>query len=301
MEQFSLLPGSAERLTVRTEESLGLVVVGYESGAEWEPFFHSLTHSTLKPRHVVVVDNSPAETEPVDPALWPDMQVIHLPHNPGYGGAVNKGVTALPAGVSRIVVSNPDIRFQADTLKVLSKAFSTFPETAITGPALENADGSTYPSARAIPGLRIGVGHALLGNLWPSNPWTRKYLGDYRQMSSRPVGWVSGAVFMVDRHRFDSIGGFDGHYFMFFEDIDLCYRLKRAGYRSVYVPAARVLHEGGHSTRERMPEMVRAHHASALRFLNSLYPHPHQAALRLLLRTGLALRSRIQQAKYRRR
>ena len=281
------------------DPTLGLVVVGYQSGAEWEPFFRSLKESLYFPGHVVIVDNSPLATDEFSRALWDEVQVIRLPDNPGYGSAVNAGVSLLPTEVAHLVVSNPDIRFTTDTLANLKDALTTFPDTATAGPALENPDGSIYPSARAIPGLRIGIGHALFGNVWPRNPWTRKYLGDYRKTERRPVGWLSGAIFMVNRQYFEQVGGFDQRYFMFFEDVDLCYRFKKAGYRSVYVPDARALHEGGHSTRWRMAEMVKAHHKSAVLFLESLYPHWYLGPLRMILTIGLNTRSALQQAKYR--
>lgn len=283
------------------DSTLGLVVVGYESEEEWEPFFDSLRRSTLSPRSVVLVDNSPESAERIDPAHWNQLQVLRLPNNPGYGSAVNAGVSVLPTEVTHVIVSNPDIRFTPDTLKNLKDGFTTFPATATTGPALENPDGSIYPSARAIPGVRIGIGHALFGNIWPTNPWTRKYLGDYRTNDRRPAGWISGAVFMADRQCFEKIGGFDERFFMFFEDVDLCHRLKKAGYRSVYIPDALARHEGGHSTRWRMAEMVKAHHTSAVLFLQTLYPHSYQAPLRMMLKIGLAVRSALQQAKYRHR
>lgn len=286
---------------MKRDPTLGLVVVGYQSGAEWEPFFRSLNESLCGPGHVVIVDNSPLASKEFDRKLWDEVQVLRLPHNPGYGSAVNAGVSLLPPETKYVVVANPDIRFTPDTLANLKEAFTTFPDTATTGPALENTDGSIYPSARAIPGLRIGIGHALLGNVWPQNPWTRKYLGDYRRIERRPVGWISGAILMLSRWHFEEIGGFDERYFMFFEDVDLCYRFKQSGYRSVYVPDARALHEGAHSTRSRMAEMVKAHHTSAVLFLNRLYPHWYQGPLRMMLTLGLAARSVLEQAKYRRR
>lgn len=281
--------------------SLGLVVVGYQSEGEWNPFFESLKKSLLLPGHVVIVDNSPLPTDDFERPIWDKNQVIRLPNNPGYGSAVNAGVSALPPEVTHVVIANPDIRFTPHTISSLLDGLSTFSKAAAVGPALENADGSVYPSARAIPGLRIGIGHALFGNIWPTNPWTRKYLGDYRTMDRRSVGWISGAILMVDREAFAEVGGFDERYFMFFEDVDLCHRLKKAGYRSVYIPEARALHQGGHSTRWRMAEMVKAHHTSAVLFLEGLYPHRYQGPLRMILKIGLAMRSALQQAKYRRR
>lgn len=282
-----------------TDPTLGLVVVGFQSKDEWEPFFDSLKNSTLKPGHVVIVDNSPPGAPPISKELWGGLRTVRRADNPGYGTAINEGVSELPKLVTHVLLSNPDIRFLPDTISRLKAGFSAFSDVAATGPALVNPDGSIYPSARAIPGVRIGIGHALLGNIWPKNPWTRRYLGNYGQAHERPVGWVSGALLMVTRSSFEKVGGFDERYFMFFEDVDLCYRLKKAGCRTVYVPDARALHAGAHSTRLHMSEMVKAHHRSAVRFLDSLYPQLYQLPLRILLRFGLTTRSALQQLKYR--
>ena len=281
------------------DPTLGLVVVGFQSVDEWEPFFNSLKNSNLIPGHVVIVDNSPPGALPIRRELWNGLRIVRRADNPGYGTAINAGASELPEQVTHVVLSNPDIRFFPDTMSRLKTGFSAFSNVAATGPALINPDGSIYPSARAIPGVRIGIGHALLGNIWPKNPWTRRYLGDYQQTHQRPVGWLSGALLMVARSSFEKVGGFDEEYFMFFEDVDLCYRLKQAGYRTVYVPDARALHEGAHSTRLRMPEMVKAHHHSAVRFLDSLYSRPYFWPIRLTLRFGLMTRSALQQRKYR--
>src|SRR5690606_10093760 len=105
------------------------------------------------------------------------------------------------------------------------------------GPRVLNEDGTTYPSARAVPSLRTGVGHALFTNLWTANPWSRRYRDDLAPADeARDAGWLSGSCVLVRRRAFDELGGFDEGYFMYFEDVDLGYRLGKAGYRNVYEP-----------------------------------------------------------------
>jgi len=271
-----------------------IVVVGYESTSEWPGFFESLQRSETHPAAIVVVDNSPDLSLTAD--QWPSLPltVIHAPGNEGYGAAANRGVSHVPPEVSWVVVCNPDVRFFSDTLETLLSQRDVFPDTGVLGPRILTASGDTYPSARAIPGIRIGIGHALLSKLWPTNPWTKQYLGDYQGREPRSVGWLSGAFLLLEREVFRAISGFDEDFFMFFEDVDLGRRIKQAGYRNVYVPTAQVSHSGAHATSSHEKKMLLAHHHSAEIFLNKLYPQPLQWPLRALLRLGLRLRAWLQ-------
>jgi N-acetylglucosaminyl-diphospho-decaprenol L-rhamnosyltransferase len=175
-------------------------------------------------------------------------------------------------------------------LDTLLDAASRWPRGAAFGPAILTPEGDLYPSARAFPTLSRGIGHALLGWWWPANPWTRSY----RRESGGPVeasaGWLSGSCMVLRRGAFDEVGGFDPAYFMYFEDLDLCRRLADAGWQSVYVPSAVVEHTGAHSTRRNRAAMLRAHHASAYRYLARSYPGGRWLPLRAVLRLGLAAR-----------
>jgi N-acetylglucosaminyl-diphospho-decaprenol L-rhamnosyltransferase len=98
---------------------------------------------------------------------------------------------------------------------------------------------------------------------------------------------------LLRRSAFDAVGGFDPAYFMYFEDTDLCRRLAEAGWQSVYVPTAVVEHTGAHSTRRNRPAMLRAHHASAYRYLARQYAGVRWAPVRWVLKAGLAARYRL--------
>jgi N-acetylglucosaminyl-diphospho-decaprenol L-rhamnosyltransferase len=104
---------------------------------------------------------------------------------------------------------------------------------------------------------------------WRGNPWTRRYrLLGAEQHRERVADWVSGASFLIRRDVFEAVGGFDEAYFMYVEDVDLCWRAHRAGWDVVYEPAARVVHEQGRSTSRHPYRMLVAHHRSILRFAN---------------------------------
>jgi len=269
----------------------GLVVVGYESDAEWSGFFDSISRSSQLPHSIVIVDNSP--TCQIETHIGGNLRVtlLHEPLNLGYGGASNRGVMQFPDHLDWVVICNPDIRVEPDTFEKLLANLEVLPQTAVLGPAIITPSMEVYPSARAIPGIRIGIGHALLGDLWPTNPWSLAYLGDYTSNKAQSVGWLSGAFIMIKRSDFDRVGGFDERYFMFFEDVDLGFRIKKAGLRNVYIPSARVHHSGAHATSSREKDMLVAHHRSAEIFLAKLYSQWFHAPLRGLLRLGLHVRA----------
>lgn len=273
--------------------SLGLVVVTYRSSDVLETFLESLRHSTLLPDAVVVVDNSPTVlTTPETPWLS-SLEVIHRPENPGYGSGANIGVAALPDDCDWVVVCNPDIVVTPDTIEALLAQAQSHPDVGALGPAISNEDGSLYPSARALPTLGVGIGHALLGVAWPNNPWTVAYRGDYRGHDTRESGWLSGSFLLLRTEAFRAIGGFDEGYFMFFEDVDLGWRLFEAGYTNLYAPGATAIHQGGHSTKSNHNLMQQAHHHSALRFISKRYPGPLYYPVRAIIGAGLTLREKL--------
>jgi N-acetylglucosaminyl-diphospho-decaprenol L-rhamnosyltransferase len=272
---------------------LGIVVVTYDSGDVLEGFLGSVEHSTVIPQHIVVVDNSPNVLTPPPTPWCPKLEVLHRPDNPGYGGAANHGVKELERDIDWVLVCNPDIVVNPDTLEILLEQADAHPDVGCLGPGIVNEDGSLYPSARALPTLRIGIGHALFGVVWPGNHWTRAYRGDYRRKTPRPSGWLSGSFLLLRREAFDAVGGFDEGYFMFFEDVDLGWRLSEAGYRNWYVPPATATHIGGTSTRKNYRAMLTAHHHSAMRFISKRYPGPLHWPLRALIGLGLKAREAI--------
>ena len=273
--------------------SLGLVVVTYRSSDVLTGFLDSLTRSSLAPGEVVVVDNSPTKVSLPKKGSLQAVSVIHRPDNPGYGTAANAGVAALSDSCDWVVVCNPDILVDKDTLQLLLDEAESHDSAGSLGPAIRNDDGSLYPSARALPSLGIGIGHGLLGVVWPGNPWTRAYRGDYESSSTRETGWLSGSFLLLRREAWEAVGGFDEKYFMFFEDVDLGWRLQQHGYRNLYVPSATAIHEGGHSTKSNYTLMLTAHHESAVRFIAKRYPGPLFAPVRAIIGLGLTLREKI--------
>jgi N-acetylglucosaminyl-diphospho-decaprenol L-rhamnosyltransferase len=269
------------------------VVIAYHSDDILPTFLDSL-EKAAPGMPVVVVNNDPTDTEAERIAVGrPTVTVITSPTNLGYGGGANLGV-AHSARSDWILVANPDVVVDEGAITELLAAGRQFPNAGILGPRILNPDGTVYPSARALPTLRTGLGHALFANVWPTNPWTTRYhaFEDLSMETPSEVGWLSGAFLLIRRELFDELGGFDERFLMYFEDTDLGRRGGLSGHANLYVPRASIVHEGGHSTRTRHAQMTLAHHRSAYRYVAGRHPEPYLAPLRWGLRFALFVRAR---------
>ena len=270
------------------------VTVSYNSSRQLLPFLASIRRDQPE-LYIVVADN--ASTDGAESVLACEAHralFLELDDNRGYGSAINAAIRALPDSVRFVLISNPDVIVEPGAIQTLTSHLIADSSIAAVGPRVLNADGTLYPSARNLPSLRSGVGHALFSHVWPNNPWSRAYRAESSyDDSTRTVGWLSGSCLMVRRSAFEALGGFDERYFMYFEDVDLGYRLGKSGLHNLYVPSATVTHSGAHSTTAESGKMLKAHHDSAYRYLEKKYSGPYLAPLRWVLRVGLAIRVRL--------
>jgi N-acetylglucosaminyl-diphospho-decaprenol L-rhamnosyltransferase len=271
------------------DDPVAVVVVTYSPGAALGEFLDSVGAATVRPLDIVLADNGSTDGS-LDAAVQrPGVRVVPMNGNLGYGGAANLGVRATTAEF--VVVANPDIVWQPGSLDQLLAASRRWSTGASFGPLIRTPQNTIYPSARALPSLGRGIGHALFGWWWPSNPWTAAYRVEREVPRERTAGWLSGSCLLLRRDAFDAVGGFDPGYFMYFEDLDLGERLGKAGWQNVYVPSAEVLHVGGHATSRDATRMAAEHHRSAWRYLSRRYSAWYWFPVRLALRGGLGLRS----------
>lgn len=269
---------------------LRVVVVTYSPGDALPTFLDTLAAATSADYDVVLADNGSTDGSVEVAAKRPNVRLLATGSNLGYGRAANLGATDGVANESWLVVANPDVIWEPGSLDTLLAAGKRWPRAGALGPAILTPQGDLYPSARSFPSLGRGVGHALCGWWWPSNPWTKAYRRERGTPAEDATGWLSGSCMLLRRKAFEEVGGFDDGYFMYFEDLDLCRRLRATGWASVYVPDAVVTHTGAHAT-SRAPEvMLRAHHDSAYRYLAADYPGRRWFLLRAALRVGLTAR-----------
>jgi len=257
--------------------------VNYETGPLLEAAVRAvLADDSAGPAEIVVIDNGSRDGS-VDTlcAAHPDVRVIRAPGNLGYARAANLGTAATKAPI--VAVLNADTEIERGAAAAMLERMAHESRLGAVGPRLHNVDGSDYPSARSMPSIGVAIGHGLLGLWWPKNRFTARY----RQLDADPaqprlVDGVSGAAIWLRRSALDDVGGWDERYFMYLEDTDLCWRLRRAGWEVAYEPSAVVMHVHGASTSRRPYRMLLEHHRSAWRFARVRLTGPSAVLLPLV-------------------
>jgi N-acetylglucosaminyl-diphospho-decaprenol L-rhamnosyltransferase len=270
-----------------------VVTVTYRSGSVLGDFLESLRAASAEPVTTIVVDNASGALERERELVSAfGAHLVELDENLGYGGGMAAGVAAAPDSRYLLIV-NPDVVFSPGSIDRLVEAADRDTTIGAIGPRIENVDGTVYPSARRLPSIVSGAGHAVLSRVWPSNPWTADYrVSGEHAIVARDAGWLSGACLLVRREAWNEVGGFDPRFFMYFEDVDLGARLGDAGWRNRYEPGAMVVHTGAHSTSQSTKRMAAVHHESAYLYLSTRYPSWYHAPVRWVLRAGLGVRKR---------
>jgi N-acetylglucosaminyl-diphospho-decaprenol L-rhamnosyltransferase len=279
-----LSPDSSERVGgsngLVISERVSAVGVNYDAGEVLARCLASLQRDGVT--DISVVENGSADaSRSIVQGLEVPATLLCSPRNIGYGAGANLGAQATKNEL--LFICNPDLVVETGAIERLVEALQARPDAAVAGPMLLEPDGSVYPSGRSFPGLGDSLGHGFVGLFWRDNPWTRRYrlVGD-DQHKARDADWVSGAGFLVRRNAFEAVGGFDEAYFMYVEDVDLCWRLHRAGWSVLYEPSARVTHEQGLSTSLHPYRMLAAHHRSILRFADRSTSGRRRATLPLV-------------------
>lgn len=267
--------------------SVGAIVVNHNAGASLSECVASLMVAQVD--EIVVVDNSSSDFSlDLLEQAFSGVHVIRTGKNLGYGTAVNIGRNALSSDY--LFICNPDLVVDERAPGYLVSGLLADAQVAIVGPQILELDGTVYPSARRFPSVIDAFGHALFAMFWPNNPFTRRYKLEAVNLTSVSVcDWVSGACMMARATAFDVVQGFDERYFMYVEDLDLCWRLSRASWKIAYEPRAGVIHQGGLSSGRHPYRMLVAHHVSTWRFVRRSMTGPKRLLLPVVA-IGIATR-----------
>jgi N-acetylglucosaminyl-diphospho-decaprenol L-rhamnosyltransferase len=227
----------------------------------------------------IVVDNGSTDgTASMVRQRFPWVSLICNETNGGFAKAANQGVRASAAPYA--LVLNSDARLLPGTISAMLHIVESQPDAGIVGPQLRNPDGTFQASYARFPTLGqqllvlSGLGRLIFGAYYPSR-------GPEEEKGPRPVDWVSGACMLVRRAAFDAVGGFDESYFMYAEEMDLCYRLRTVGWQTWYHPAATAIHIGGASSHHRRTEFEADLCRSRVRFFRTHHGYWSAALLRL--------------------
>jgi N-acetylglucosaminyl-diphospho-decaprenol L-rhamnosyltransferase len=244
---------------------------------------------------MIVVDNASTDGSERRVESLAGVSLVRNETNRGFGAAVNQAARLTDATLLWLL--NPDCRVMPGAFAQLAATLVRHPACAIAAPRLLNADGSVQASARGEPSAWTGLfgRHGLLTRLFPRSAMARRNLpaADLvaADVESAVVDWVMGACMLIRRDRFLEVGGFDERYFLYWEDADLCRRLRGRGHETRYVPGAHVVHVGAVSSGTRSRLATREFHRSAYRYYAShVVPAPWHPA-RAFARIALTLRA----------
>jgi GT2 family glycosyltransferase len=249
-----------------------IIIVNYNGGEHLARCLRSLAPAmTGLEWQAIVVDNASQDgSEREALAHGPCVRLDRLDQNIGFGAAVNRAAAAArPEGL--LLLLNPDAELAPGVVSALIDELDRYPDCAIIGPGILNEDGTLQGSARGDPTVMTGLfGRAGRFTRWfPNSALARRNVLAAELSAgtqSKDVDWVSGACMLIRRDAFARAEGFDADFFLYWEDADLCRRLRAMGYTIRYAPALRVRHTVGQSSRTARPLAIRAFHASALRY-----------------------------------
>jgi N-acetylglucosaminyl-diphospho-decaprenol L-rhamnosyltransferase len=229
---------------------LTIVIVAYRSERQLPGLLATCQQYESEAR-VVVVDNSP---HPGEFRLPPNTQVIHPGRNLGYGRACNLG--AEQSSTTFVAFLNPDIRLQGPSLSELAAGLRERPTVGIaTGPTVDD-EGKRIPAAWGPPsslrGLLASTGrdlHLLRSVAVWLSPTRAGASGRSRVDEELEVtGHVLGGAMVVRRACFEAVGGFDPDFFLYWEDADLCLRVRQRGWKVMVLPCTPIVHDEGTSS-----------------------------------------------------
>ncbi len=210
----------------------------------------------------ILVDNASTDgsADAVQEA-YPQTKLIRLPQNLGFGRANNAGLEAVSSDF--VLLLNPDVILGEGCVARLAEFLAAHPDAGAAGPRLERPDGRLDLAARrAFPSpLASFFRFAGLSRLFPNSPRFNRYnLGNLSAGTVHEIDSGTAACLLVRRSALDKVGFFDPDFFMYGEDLDLCYRLKRAGWKIYFVPTATAVHVKGTSTRQASGSMLYEFH-----------------------------------------
>ncbi|MEY2423475.1 MAG: hypothetical protein QOI95_3542 [Acidimicrobiaceae bacterium] len=236
-----------------TTWDLSVVIVTHESKADIATCLESLRRLPDEvTREIILVDNASKDgTAELVATRYPEVRLIRKRHRDGFATNVNIGAVA--ASGRHLLVLNPDTSVFSGTLDRLVEHLDTHPQVGVVGPRLVYPNGEHQASARRFPTpvntiVRRTPLRKLVGTTRGSS---RHLMADSRLSEVMEVDWLLGAVLAVRAEALHEVGGLDDHFRLYCEDIDLCWRMHKAGWRVEYLPTATVQHALGELTAKR--------------------------------------------------
>ena len=234
-----------------TDTIVTFAIVNWNTCERLRACLNSIAVHVSLPHQILVADNaSTDESVPMLEREFPKVDLIKCNRNLGFAGAHNL-LIPLSKGKYHFLV-NSDVIIKPRAIETIVRRMEAEPDIAVAGCRIVGPDGLLQPSCRRFPSLwqqlLLATG---LNRLAPrSRLWNGYLMGDFDHATSRDVDQVMGSIFAMRRTDCDELGFLDTDYFMYFEEVDFCKRVKQAGKRVFFEADAEVWHEGGGSSRQ---------------------------------------------------
>jgi O-antigen biosynthesis protein len=272
---------------------ISIIVVNYNV----KEFAANLLSSLEKARNgfrleIFVVDNASSDGSiSYLKRRYPDVTYIENRENTGFGKANNQAIRQAKGKYTLLI--NPDTIVRQDTLEVMYGHMENHPETAAAGCKMLNPDGTFAPeSRRAVPTPMTALWKILgLPRLFPSSKrFSAYYLGGEDENKQDRVPVLSGAFMFFRTEVLRDTGGFDEQFFMYGEDIDLCYRIRQKGWEIDYVPLTSIIHYKGESTKKENLDYVVTFNKAMYLFFRKHYSFGYTLFFRIFILTGIIMK-----------
>lgn len=240
----------------KADEHISVVILTWNSAGKIEPCLESLQSGTRVPDEIIVVDNGSTDnTRAIVAGQFPSVQIIRNASNRGVARARNQGLAA--ARGTYLLVLDDDTIVQPEALVRLVAVLETNPTVALCGPQLLSSPHEPISVNLTFPTLSYKLRQWGMAERRNGSPWDNNISGRMRD-----VDYVIGACQLIRRAALDEIGLYDEHIFYGPEDIDLCLRLRQAGWRVIFQPAAQVIHAEQRRARSVFSPIGRKHTAA---------------------------------------
>lgn len=257
-------------MTMSESRKVAIAIINHNTKELTEACLASINAEQVS--EIWVIDNASSDGSVASIAQnFPDVKIYENRENSGYGHAANIALGLISSPY--LFLLNSDTILNDDTIPPLVSFLDANPQVAIAGPKLLNPDGSLQKSAYNEPNpLNLFLQESGVGHIVKFIPLiNRIYLPGWDHEQKRDVPWVLGAALAMRTDALNRVGGFDTDFFMYAEEIDLCKRLLKNGWKISFCPDSTLIHLGGQSTAKYRSEMMLQYFKSMILFYKKHY------------------------------
>ena len=275
-----------------TSNSVSVIIVSYNVKRYVTHCIETVLCSDyIGEKEIIVVDNNSFdETSQYLRETFPEIKLIENHKNVGFGKAVNHA--AETATGEYLLILNPDTILQENTISTFVNYLKTHSEVGLIGPKIINPDGTLQLTCkRSFPTLSVALPKLLgFSKIFPQTKWAGKYNLTYLDPNKiHSVDAVSGSCIFIRKTLFHEIDGFDEQFFLFGEDLDLCFRMKQKGHEIHYVPSTQILHYKGESVKFAPYDSRSAFYNAMILFYKKHFSKSQNTLFRIGIHFGIQL------------